>query len=171
MAEKDGPPKYEDADDHPTTPVPAPTKSVVVTIIHRKPGTIINNRSQMTISTKPTDILRQRNDAISIPTTITRWELTLLLWERAQVHFGREVVPDFDAIKNDLGTKGFFMLAVKYSGKRIGIVDDAAWAAAKGWVFEGAAELDFDVVVTPVVMQEDGSVETVGKKKKGCVVQ
>jgi len=136
--------------------------------------------STMGIGMTEKDVLRQRNDAISISTTISRPELVLLLWKRAQVHWGTDVVPDIATSLSEEDSRkpqGFTIIAVIHADKRVTIVDQAGWDAAKGWLFDGTGSLHFDfAVVTPAVLRKDPEsgkavAANEDKKQKKCVVQ
>jgi len=182
MAEEEDPPRYDDGQPNNTVPV---SKSVLVTITHRKP----DKNNEINISARYR--LQEKNDIISIATTATRNEIFSYLWERARLYMGSDVVPELKTRQTKLGvtreTDASAVLWVDRDGKRVSILDEATWEAAKGWVFDGTAALHYDFVVRMTVVQRSGSVKRGTntdhakgavtnsrddtKKQKGCVVQ
>ena len=188
MAEETNPPKYEELQTKSPTTTGDHTKSILVKLSHRRPGSVnemIKSKANiMSISLADKDLLRQTTDAISIPATISRADLTMLLWKRAQVHFGVEVIPDLVACPPDTPamagrSRGFSILTVEHGDDRVTVVDETGWQAAKAWLFDGTGSLKFEFALTPVVVPEvkvkdfagKEAAAIAGKKHKGCVVQ
>ncbi|TKA83084.1 hypothetical protein B0A55_00938 [Friedmanniomyces simplex] len=175
MADKDTPPQYDAA--HPDTS--AKSKSVIVTLNRRIPGKISEDGMSMTMLIDDTGILEQRNDAITMKADATRKELLDLLFTRVKAHFKIDLVRE--PPKKPRGYSVFSMLV---DSKRVFLVDEVGWEAARAWLDKGAVlQLDFAVpkktsVESEAACQGEDAEEStnerskIGKgKRKSCVVQ
>ncbi|KAK4962566.1 hypothetical protein LTR10_000192 [Elasticomyces elasticus] len=153
------------------------SKSVVATLTQRTPGKISADGERMGMNMSPSAVVRQIHDAILVTSNATRSQVFLLLILRIKAHFRIDLSPDHRA------PQGYASMVMAYKDKRISLVDESGWEAARGWLDTGAVlEVDFAVPETKkeaekMVSASKGAVITEkpveGKngKGKGCVVQ
>ncbi|KAK4893233.1 hypothetical protein LTR27_008354 [Elasticomyces elasticus] len=114
------------------------SKSVIATLTQRTPGKISADGERMGMNMSPSAVVRQVYDAILITSNATRSQVFLLLLLRIKAHFRIDLSPDHRA------PQGYASMVMAYKDKRISLVDESGWEAARGWLNTGAVlEVDF----------------------------
>ncbi|KAK5703100.1 hypothetical protein LTR97_004049 [Elasticomyces elasticus] len=119
------------------------SKSVVATLTQRTPGKISADGERMGMNMSPSAVVRQIHDAILITSNATWSQVFLLLLVRIKAHFRIDLSPDH------IAPQGYASMVMAYKDKRISLVDELGWEAARGWLDTGAVlEVDFAVPET-----------------------
>ncbi|KAK5730267.1 hypothetical protein LTR15_000201 [Elasticomyces elasticus] len=119
------------------------SRSVVATLTQRSPGKISADGERMGMNMSPSAVVRQIHDAILIASNATKSQVFLLLLVRIKAHFRIDLSPDHRA------PQGYASMVMAYKDKRISLVDESGWEAARGWLDTGAVlEVDFAVPET-----------------------
>ncbi|KAK5743620.1 hypothetical protein LTR17_002527 [Elasticomyces elasticus] len=117
--------------------------SVVATLTQRSPGKISADGERMEMNMSPSAVVRQVHDAILITSNATRSQVFLLLFVRIKAHFRINLSPDHRA------PQGYASMVMAYRDRRISLVDESGWEAARGWLDTGTVlEVDFAVPET-----------------------
>ncbi|KAK3631480.1 hypothetical protein LTR56_016844 [Elasticomyces elasticus] len=82
-------------------------------------------------------VFRRVTTAITIPSDATYVELCESLHSRVMVHFG------VDLSRRSVGD-AILTIRLQDSGTGVVVADQDEWAAARGWVMDGSASLEFD---------------------------
>ncbi|KAK3666621.1 hypothetical protein LTR22_002565 [Elasticomyces elasticus] len=153
------------------------SRSVVATLTQRTPGKINADGEKMGMNMSSSAVVRQIHDAILITSNATRSQVFLLLLVRIKAHFRIDLSPDHRALQ------GYASMVMAYKDKRISLVDESGWEAARGWLDTGAVlEVDFAVPETKKEAEKmvsasksaavtEKSVAVKKVKGNGCVVQ
>ncbi|KAK5737914.1 hypothetical protein LTR17_006354 [Elasticomyces elasticus] len=134
------------------------SRSVVATLTQRTPGKVSADGERMGMNMSPSAVVRQIHDAILVTLNATRSQVFLLLLLRIKAHFRIDLSPDHRA------PQGYASMVMAYKDKRVSLVDESGWEAARGWLDTGAVlEVDFAV-------PETKKAEKMGPASKGAAI-
>ncbi|KAK4893291.1 hypothetical protein LTR27_008414 [Elasticomyces elasticus] len=158
----DAPPPYEAVQSQVHTndqAEPAPTTvATVVRLSQHSSGTITETSNLAHNSFGK--VFRRVTTAITIPSDATYVELCESLHSRVMVHFGVD-------LSRDSVDDAILTVRLQDSGTGVVVADQHEWAAARGWVRDGSAGLEFDFK-SSMGRLPSGTVETIiGEAARG----